>query len=120
MLALGPKWQERVEQWLRAARPTSEVAARFNALPLYEDIGGVLALCSDGTMMQVAPDADTAQPVTDERWITVALVAGAERYPDLRELLPQRPPNAQPCAVCRGTGRVHGAWCGACSALGWR
>ena len=64
------------------------------------------------------PDVDTAH--ADRRNVLRALVWGSQRYPELRELLPARPPGAVDCR-CRqypifAEGKVL---CSECGALGW-
>ena len=63
----------------------------------------------------------------NDRW--AALVLGSKRMPELRKLLPQRPPNAPNCSACGGRGlifpspaeeaRDRGVICADCGALGW-
>jgi hypothetical protein len=61
-----------------------------------------------------------------EEWL--GIVAGAEEYPWLAELLPRRPADATDCVKCEGQGRVPikdstgrsvVLYCGDCNALGW-
>jgi hypothetical protein len=63
----------------------------------------------------------------NERW--AALVLGSKRMPELKKLLPQRPPNAPDCGRCGGRGEIlvsrqaegddRGIICPDCGALGW-
>jgi hypothetical protein len=123
-----------------AAKIASEVTAlgdqllpditgkRLHALPLYADLGGAVLLRADGQFLELQWDKPSEQdPIErDEPSWKVALVAGAERYPWLAELLPSRPDNAVNCEVCDGTGRFPHAgssrgylFCGRCDGLGW-
>jgi hypothetical protein len=45
--------------------------------------------------------------VTDERTVHSAWFQAAKTYPELRVFLPARPPAAQACDSCGGTGTPH-------------
>lgn len=92
------------------------------ALPLLGTLGEVWLLRPDGSLWR--SDADSGLPFEPlpARLHTVAIVAGARRYPWLRHALPARPRAADDCAVCGGTGTLgagNQALCHACGALGW-
>jgi hypothetical protein len=57
---------------------------------------------------------------TDIRLLNTALHAGMKRYPWLKDLLPQRPADAQTCSACNGTGQfpVADLIC-SCGGAGW-
>jgi hypothetical protein len=102
-------------------------AARHGAVALMGTIGSLWLMRPDGTLWDVDDDSGKhLQPLPPELHLT-ALVAGAERYPWLAELLPSRPLDALDCTTCRGRGRLHGnpphqdhyVYCTHCSALGW-
>ncbi len=108
----------------------AETARRHGAIPLMGDLGGAWLLRPDGSLWEVAWDTDSEnspRPLRSERRI-IALAVGARRYPWLSALLPTPPPDAQPCAACRGEGEIRispnrmagGVICGECQALGWR
>jgi len=101
---------------------------RLHALPLYADLGGAILLRADGQFLELQRDQPSElHPIEgDEPSWKVALVAGAERYPWLAELLPARPATAVTCEVCGGTGKFSHAgsstgyfFCGRCDGLGW-
>jgi len=125
---MSPELREQVRVWLAEylAQPglqheLRDVAA-FGALPLYQDVGGCLALRPDGRVVEVFWDKP-AQSFGDASpsWRLVALVNGAEAYPALRALLPARPEGSPDCANCDGRGRLDDAGiCGACFGLGFR
>jgi hypothetical protein len=107
-------------------KPTGHIngeGVRHGALPLAGTIGEVWLLRSDGSFWR--SDADSGlklEPLPDELH-TIALVAGAELFPWLRELLPSRPANAVTCGSCEGRGRIGPdglVFCRTCDALGWR
>jgi hypothetical protein len=94
--------------------------ALYRALPLMGTIGAVWLLRADGSLWTVDSDFGIAfQPLPD-RFRTIALVAGTERYPWLVELLPQRPVDAVDCSDCKGAGRFGPVCCPSCDGLGWR
>jgi len=62
----------------------------------------------------------------NERW--TALVCRIKRFPELRELLPKRPPGTPDCRRCEGRGELYfegqgqrygGIACPDCGKLGW-
>lgn len=124
---IDPAFSERIRTWLLEylAQPglqheLRDVAA-FGALPLYSDVGGCIALRPDGRVVQVfwnKPEASFAD--APAKWRIAALVAGAARWPELRELLPARPAGAPDCSNCEGEGLLaDGGICGACFGLGF-
>ena len=104
-----------------------EVGHRYSAIPLYADIGGAVLLRADGVFLELEWDQAIERSPRERSDLTstVPLVAGAERYPWLKALLPVRPRDARPCATCRGLGSIaltNGSsriFCGDCGALGW-
>jgi hypothetical protein len=102
-----------------------DLARSLDALPLYGDIGGSIFLRADGTMLSLDHNSEELSEGVGHPWEIVALVAGAEKYPQLRSLLPERPANARDCTPCGGTGKVSvpgldvGLGCGECWGLGW-
>ncbi len=103
-----------------------EYARRFDALPVWADMGGVLLLRPDGEILTV-DDEERVRPEAHRGWRLLALVSAAEFFPELRPLLPPRPADAVPCSGCGGRGverwRVEGMRgitpCGRCWGLGW-
>ncbi len=111
-----------------AAEPTdawAQVACRFDALPLYRDLGGTGCLLPAGQIIQTGWDDEGPPSLVDPALEVAMLVAGVQRYPWLKPLLPTRGVDARRCAVCKGSGVIRigrGApmFCGECSGLGWR
>lgn len=115
-----------VRKYLAAAPGdrVGEVARVNNALPLRADVGGVTLLRPDGELISHAWDSEEpARREKDARMRLLALKAGADRYPLLAALLPERPSGASDCPECGGTGRILIAetevTCGLCCGLGW-
>ena len=90
---------------------------------LYGTVGHAAYLRPDGSVWLEVDRASSTGPEllrADPTHRIAALVLGARRMPELRQLLPARPATAEACAPCAGTGLVHGGIaCLACSALGW-
>jgi hypothetical protein len=121
--------QSLVDRWLDSPPkdPGLVEAVRSNgALPVYADIGGTLLLRPDGEILALDHGSRTAPQIeADPGWRITAVVVGAEKYPELRRLLPVRPPGTENCQWCEGRGRVRigeidrGPLCGNCYGLGW-
>jgi len=96
---------------------------QYKGLPLFGTLGAVWLLRADGSLWTVDSDFGMPFEPLPEIWHTQALVAGSERHPWLKELLPPRPPEAVECTDCNGIGHLgpkNAAFCPGCSALGWR
>ncbi|NTX02750.1 hypothetical protein [Myxococcus sp. CA040A] len=114
-----------IERWLREflLNPTEpadqrERARELGGLPLYADMGGLVVLRPDGTALTYDWE-DSKSEATDDVWKVIALTTSREKYPGLRELLPERTVSALDCAACTGTGSILRATCGKCLGLGW-
>jgi hypothetical protein len=80
---------------------------QLNALPLYADMCGGVAIRSHGELIGfVWDEPQSIQPETDPHLRFLALLTGSERYPELASLSPQRTPNDRDCPSCGGTGRL--------------
>jgi hypothetical protein len=117
-----------LQAWLRGdvacTDDEGEVARAANALLVYRDMGGGLGFTPDGTVLFYDFESGQVRPVIDEKWIVIAAVSATEKYPELREILPVRPPTATRCVVCSGVGRLVltpkcELPCGKCFGLGW-
>ena len=99
-----------------------EVVRRTSGLPVYADPGGVIVLTLSGDFVGYGWDSAAVTPVVEDIWIAVALSALGRQYPELRELLPERPDEACPCPDCSGSGwLMNGSlFCGQCRGFGWR
>jgi hypothetical protein len=103
--------------------PASEVEAarHINGLPVYGDLGGVIALTLSGEFVLYNPESETVTPVEDALWVEVALASLGRHYPELRDLLPERPAGAAVCPNCSGSGWLLDGrlFCRRCRGLGW-
>jgi hypothetical protein len=98
------------------------VVPECGALPLYSDMGGVIGIRPDGTLVEWSHDGGgrDARPVEDRIWVLIALVAAARRYPEFQKLLPVRGPGAIDCVCRRTPACVSGLiYCGRCGGMGW-
>jgi hypothetical protein len=124
--------EELVKQW--CASPTDpdleliEAVAGSGAPPVYMDMGGALLLRPDGEVLCLPwGELEKLAPESDAGWRLTALVVGADKYPELRPLLPVRPSGTADCEACKGGGRIRiegsgnrrGPICGRCYGLGW-
>lgn len=97
-----------------------EAAARTGGVPVHADLGGVLVLATDGSVLHYDPEGGRVSPVEDIRWQLLALVKAARAFPDLRQLRPGMPDTAVACERCGGRGVILGDLdCGACFGIGW-
>jgi hypothetical protein len=130
---ISPDLQNRirslVERWLASPHRSdlTEAVRASGALPVYSDMGGTLFLRPDGEILFLDHESEDDEPQfeTDEGWRISAVVVGAEKYPELRPLLPIRPADTEDCDACAGQGRIgiaeidHRFLCGRCYGLGW-
>jgi hypothetical protein len=110
------------------SRVNPHMAAELRALDglyLFGTIGSEAALLRDGSVqMWVAESWPTSETYTQRRASPEerigALVLGAEKWPELKALLPTRAPDASSCERCSGGGRVKSrVLCPDCSGLGF-
>jgi hypothetical protein len=103
--------------------PARTHAVRLRALPIGGSMWADYYLRPNGQVVIVGEDFDNPEEdsvYSDWRRVLPVLVWGAQRYPELRELLPVRGPRAVDCQ-CRAIplfaeGRVI---CPECGGLGW-
>lgn len=103
--------------------PTRTHTARLGALHIGGSMWADYYLRPNGEVVIVGEDDDHPEVdtvYTDRSHVLRTLVWGAQRYPELRELLPARPADAVDCG-CRqvpifSEGKVL---CSTCGALGW-
>jgi hypothetical protein len=120
-----------VDRWIAAPAHLDLVEAvrMSGALPVYVDMSGALFLRPDCEILCL-PDGDSIEAIAVERdpgWRLTAVVVAAEKYPELKPLLPARPPGTGECKWCGGRGRIRigesdcrrGPICGRCFGLGW-
>jgi hypothetical protein len=81
--------------------------ARVNALPLFFDWTGFMALRQDGQIVWVPYDDEPGdmEVIGEERLRNLGLFRGTKLHPDLQFLLSTRPSDAIDCPDCQGTGK---------------
>ena len=102
------------------SRKDSGLAA-VGALPLYIDIGGVIGIRPDGTLVEWSHDGEgrDVRPVEDRIWVLIALIAAARRYPEFQDVLPVRGTGAIDCDCRRIPSCVSGLIaCARCGGMG--
>jgi hypothetical protein len=100
---------------------TVKAAQLTHGLLVYGDMGGVIILTPAGEFVMSSHESESVTPVQDLLWHDVALASLGRHFPDLRELLPPRPPNGVDCSTCQGVGWTMAGklFCGVCRGLGW-
>lgn len=104
--------------------PEHDRAARLEALPIGMSLWADYYLRPDGQVVIVGEDIDLPDEDTvhsDWERVFPVLVWAAERYPELKAVLPVRGPAAIDCPVCESvplfaTGKVR---CPKCAGLHW-
>src|SRR5215470_2423248 len=109
-------------------RYPGSVSKDGNAVILYATIGYNCYFSPEGEIYTEEYDLAGDTPsrfYRDQRAQTQALVLASQNMPELKRLLPSRPPKALLCETCEGTGRVYreifdrGILCDECLGLGW-
>ena len=102
----------------------------YQALPVYSDLDGTLALLETGEVIlchhnQVINTSAEWRYVTDNTNKTIAYICAYKAYPTLSFLAPDRSHASVDCDACYGTGKVKPFGpqaeliCNKCSGLGW-
>ncbi len=82
-----------------------KLAAELNALPMFLDFGGCYVIRPNGEIVSFIWDEPyNLESENDPRIRNLVLFQGAKKYPELSELVPSRPPDAEDCSHCNGTG----------------
>jgi len=99
--------------------PYREIARSTGGLPVYANLGGGLAVKSDGRVVQYTWETREVREV-DGDISRLAIARLVREHPAFAELLPDRPADAESCGACAGTGLVLEHFdCSQCLALGW-
>lgn len=124
----SPQLQAQIQHWIDEFEPSDELGAWPQRVMQERDIlllhgnqaylwyltpGGIVFCLDPDTFarrMEVEPDPASA---------INAVAQAARRRPELREMLPPRPPEAVDCRYCHGTGDEDQFGKCACAGLGW-
>ena len=83
------------------------LAGQYHVLPVLIDWTAFWGLRPDGSILLIpTEDEGEARPENDGRMRRVAIFRGAKKYPELKPLVPARPPDAPDCPHCEGHGRI--------------
>jgi hypothetical protein len=103
-----------------------KIAATQNALPIFSDMSGYIAIRPDGSFVFWGGEGTDFENEIEPVFQAIALISGSREYPELQELIPKRTDDAKPCLDCKGTGKAfildihsHVFICGKCLGLGW-
>lgn len=102
---------------------TQSLLAQAGGMRLFGTIGADVFLRPDGSTCALVEGGRDEPDRWEENSASEhlsALVIATKAFPELARLLPRRPNDAESCAACHGSGRIHGIVCGTCSGLGWR
>jgi hypothetical protein len=112
-----------VEDQAASDHPEASYARALGLLTVFNSLWEFYLLTPSGNVL-VNRDEGVPLPATPaER--ELAYVQAARRFPELRHLMPQRPPTAGTCPQCGGSGMITFAdqrslFCGPpCNARGW-
>jgi hypothetical protein len=131
MNPLSPELAQRIQRHLTdlpnqfGAWPVRLSKKKLNALPLHGDQIYLWALRPDGVVLCLDHESAslTVREESDPLTLYAVLVQGAQKYPELQELVPPRPLGVRQCEPCSGTGVIVGAetttGCMRCRGLGW-
>ena len=108
-----------------------EVAQTQKAVPVFEGWTAITFLRTDGTFFNLNTETKPGEITseTDERWQLSSLTYASEQHPLFRQLLPERPADAESCRFCTGAGWIDvrslspsptRLLCGECGGVGWR
>jgi hypothetical protein len=116
----------KIKEWISAGAPASFPAKTVHEhgyLFLHADLAlYAYGLTPEGAVVYLDMDRFVHEfdPVNVVFPTGINAVAQAARArPELRELLPERPPSARDCPECKGTGDVNEWGACRCAGLGW-
>lgn len=91
------------------------------ALPVVFDMGGILGMKRDGTVISVPWDepGGTTHQETSCVAHMAAVIGAAQKYPELKTLVPARPPDVPDCPQCAALNPDGSRGCPVCWQLGW-
>ena len=98
----------------------------LQALPIGVSLWAYVFLTPDGEVISTGYEPGELERSRESQDVLNTLAWGAERYPLLEALIPERPQDSKVCPLCDGLGG-YGNWmlskrpaiCVCCSGLGW-
>lgn len=103
--------------------PGAGRARTLGLLTVFNSLWEAYLLAPSGAVLVDQDDGAPRPGTRAER--EIAYVQAARRFPELRHLMPERPPDARTCAPCGGSGVIdlgdsRKVFCGApCYSRGW-
>lgn len=81
--------RDRIDQLLQLCGedPAAALAARIDALPIYRDDAGWIAVREDGTFLFIDNDSGRVSGDVPREWIDRAVAAARVKYPELERVL---------------------------------
>jgi hypothetical protein len=102
------------------------LSQHLRALPVGMSLWAYVFLTPDGEVISMGYERGELERSRASRDLLNALVCGAERYPILAALIPERPQDSTDCPLCDGAGEYdvgrhssRSAICVFCGGLGW-
>src|SRR5262245_26941501 len=81
------------------------LSQKFTALPIGSGSFSYFLLHPDGEVISIdCLDSEEVERSRESYRLSTILAWGAERYPALAPLIPERPPEAEDCPLCGGSG----------------
>ena len=119
---------ERIARY-ESERPESQdwlapYVKKLNILPLWSDWLETVGIQPDGSLRKFSADGDQTEyeglrHVDRQAILIHSLLEGSRRYPQLQQVIPQRPPEAVVCPQCNGKGFAHQGVICSCGNIGW-
>lgn len=102
-------------EWVRAW------SQQERAIPVVFDMGGILGMKRDGTVISVPWDEPhgASREETSSVAHMAAVIGAAQKYPELKTLTPARPSDAPDCPQCAVLNPDGSRGCPVCWHLGW-
>jgi hypothetical protein len=110
------------EESLATQKWAAPFVAEFGALPLYFGWWATIGLKPDGEIVEWSTEGEYVgtRPVEERFFWLSGLVNASRQYPELRQILPERPANAVDCQHLAHPWFAEGkVICPECCGLGW-
>ena len=112
-----------LEDQASSAHPAALMARGLGLLGVYGTLGRIFLMSQSGEVFVDEDDGVLRSADAAER--EFVHVQAARRYPELRHLMPDRPPSASTCQLCDGSGEAvigvgrNRICCPDCNTRGW-
>jgi hypothetical protein len=112
-----------VEEQASSVHPAAPMARELGLLGVYGTLGIFFLMSQSGEVFIYDDDGGLRPADADENEFT--RIQAARRFPELRYLMPDRPPSASTCQLCAGSGEAvigeerNRICCPDCNTRGW-